>query len=60
MVSHIRYCQQGYRDATECLEGIRSFLARGWWLSSLEGSRAGGYRVTFGVDDTEPGPEGLR
>jgi predicted methyltransferase len=52
MVSHIRYCQQGYRSPAECLEGIRLFLARGWWVSSLEGSLGAGYLVTFGVDNT--------
>lgn|GEM_PF-4452043 len=52
MISHIRYSEQQYRDAAECLEGITAFLHRGWWVSSL--IRAGrSYVVTFGIEDED-------
>jgi hypothetical protein len=51
VIAHIRYSEQRYRTAAECLEAIRSFLARGWWLSAVE-RRGSSYVATFGVDDT--------
>lgn len=56
MVSHIRYSQQQFTDPGACLAAIERFLARGWWLSSLEGPAHGRYTVVFGVDDEPESP----
>ena len=54
MVRHVRYLQERYRSAPECLAAIRAHLERGWWLSSLEGPSHGAYIATFGIDDDGP------
>lgn len=51
VIRHIRYDQESYRDAGECVLGIRHRLESGWWLSGIEGPVRGCYIATFGIEE---------
>lgn len=54
MITHVSYCEERYRSAAECIEGIRRRLEHGWWLNGLSGPLKGLYVATFGVSDEQP------
>ncbi|MEO8540823.1 MAG: hypothetical protein ABI577_13870 [bacterium] len=51
MVTHLSYIEETYRNAEQCLAGIRSHIEHGWELSQLRGPQHGPYLAVFRMQD---------